>query len=122
MTVTLKDNRNFQKAYKKGAYKAGKYIVIYARKNGSGENRIGISVGRRFGNSVQRNRIKRLIRESCRAFRDSLKQGYDIVFMVRASKREAPAPNRKFKAAYVPSFREVYGETERLLKKLELLN
>ena len=122
MTDTLKDNRDFQRAYKKGAYKAGRYIGIYARRNGSGKNRVGISVGKRFGNSVQRNRIKRLIRESFRAVSISLKQGYDIVFMVRASKRDAPAPNRKVRASYVPAFREVYGETERLLKKLELLN
>ena len=121
MTVTLKQNRDFQRAYKKGKYKAGRFLVVYAVPDRQGKSLFGISVGRKFGNSVQRNRIKRLIRESYRGIRPSLKQGFDIVFMVRNGKKTAPANNRKFKAEYVPSYKEIDHEVRQLLDKLKLL-
>lgn len=46
-------------------------------------NRLGISVHRKTGNAVRRNRIKRLIRESFRLNRDQLPSSCDIVFAVR---------------------------------------
>jgi ribonuclease P protein component len=121
MTATLKQNKEFQRAYKKGKYKAGRYLVVYAVPDRNGKTRMGISVGRKFGNSVQRNRIKRLIRESFRKLLDGMKKGYDVVFMVRSGKKIAAAQNRKFKAAYVPTYEEIFSETRRLLEKLDLL-
>ncbi len=121
MTATLKLNRDFQRAYKKGKYKAGRFLVVYAVPDRKGKSMTGISVGRKFGNSVQRNRVKRLIRESYRKVKPLLKQGYDIVFMVRNGKRTAPAGNRKFKAEYVPSYKEIDTEIRNLLGKLNLL-
>ena len=121
MKATLKQNREFQRAYKKGQYKAGRYIVVYVVPNKREHNRIGISIGRKFGNSVQRNRVKRLIRESYRSLRPGMAQGYDLVFMVRAAKKSAPSQNRKYKAESVPQYREVRAEIERALKKLGLI-
>lgn len=120
MIVTLKLNRDFQRTYKKGTYKAGRFLVVYARKNGSDSNRMGIATGKRFGNSVQRNRIKRLIRESCRARAESLKTGYDIVIMTKASERINVQPGRKMKAVYVPLFSEVDSDIDSGFKKLGL--
>ncbi|MBR6935085.1 MAG: ribonuclease P protein component [Clostridia bacterium] len=121
MTATLKQNREFQRAYKKGKYKAGRFLVVYAVPDRKGKNRLGISVGRKFGNSVQRNRIKRLIRESYRKILPGMKKGYDLVFMVRNGKKIAAAQNRKLKAEYVPSYNEIYSESLRLIEKLDLL-
>lgn len=46
-------------------------------------SRLGISIGRRVGHAVRRNRIKRLLRESFRLLRPSLPQPYDLVVVVR---------------------------------------
>lgn len=121
MIVSLKQNRDFQRTYKKGSYKAGRFLVVYARDNHLHYNRIGIATGKRFGNSVQRNRVKRLIRESYRHVAPDFKQGYDLVFMVRAVGKTAVLPNRKMKAVYVPTFAEIDKDLRKLSAGLKLL-
>lgn len=54
-------------------------LVVYARPNGLGMTRLGVSVGKRCGNAVRRNRIKRLIREAFRQVRAEFPVGYDVV-------------------------------------------
>lgn len=118
MIVSLKKNNEFRTIYKKGRYKAGKYLVMYVMPNKKNINRIGITTGKRFGNSVQRNRMKRIIRESYRLSRDRMKMGYDIIFMARASERKADSPNRKLKAVSVPTYKEIEKEMNRLSSAL----
>ena len=65
-TVSIKNNREFVRVYKKGKFFAGKYIVLYILQNGLNINRLGITASKKTGNSVKRNRIKRLIRENYR--------------------------------------------------------
>lgn len=121
MIITLKNNSQFQRVYKKGRFKAGRFLVMYVLPNKTEENRIGITTGKKFGNSVQRNRMKRLIRESYRCFQDEMISGFDIVFMARASERKANTPNNKLKAVYVPSYNEVNKEIKRLSSALGML-
>lgn len=117
----LRNNSHFQRVYRKGRYKVGRYIVMYILPNRTGINRIGITTGRKFGNSVQRNRMKRLIREAYRSIEDSVTVGYDIVFMARASERKSNTPNNKLKAVYVPSYKEVSKEIIRLSSALGMI-
>ena len=49
---SLKKNRDFQNVYKKGTSFANSYLVMYILENGLQENRIGISVSKKVGNSV----------------------------------------------------------------------
>ena len=63
-------------------------MVMYVLPNKEGINRIGIAAGKKFGNSVQRNRMKRIIREVYRVSREHMAEGYDIIFMARASVRK----------------------------------
>lgn len=118
MIVSLKKNNEFRTIYKKGHYKAGKFLVMYVMPNKKDINRIGITTGKKFGNSVQRNRMKRIIRESYRLSRDRMKTGYDIIFMARASERKADSPNRKLKAVSIPTYKDVEKEMKRLSNAL----
>ena len=63
---SLKKNKDFQYIYRKGTSYANKYLVMYVLENGTGQNRLGISVSKKVGNSIVRHRLTRLIRESYR--------------------------------------------------------
>ena len=86
---SLKKNRDFQNVYRKGKSYANKYLVMYVLKNETEENRIGISVSKKVGNSVIRHHVTRLIRESYRLHEDMFNSGLDIVVVARASARNA---------------------------------
>ena len=85
---SLKKNRDFQNVYRKGKSYANKYLVMYVLKNETEENRIGISVSKKVGNSVIRHHITRLIRESYRLHEDMFHSGLDIVVIARSTARE----------------------------------
>ena len=105
-TTTLKKNNEFVRIYKSGRFFAGKYIIIYARKNRSGLNRLGITVGKKIGKSVKRNRVKRLIRESYRFYEDFIPPGLDIIFVARNIEKEY-------------GYAEIRREMKFLLKKVQ---
>jgi len=74
---------DFRSTYALRASAADPRIVVYARKTGQPVTRLGLSVGRRYGNSVCRNRIKRLLREAFRLSRHELPEGYDLIVVPR---------------------------------------
>ena len=82
---SLKKNRDFQLVYKTGTSYVNKYLVMYARENQLGKNRIGISVSKKVGNSVVRHRLCRLVRESYRLHESIFNSGLDIVVIARNS-------------------------------------
>ena len=82
---SLKKNNDFQKVYRKGTSQANRYLVMYVLENKERhmENRLGISVSKKVGNSVVRHRITRLIRESYRLNETLFERGLDIVVVAR---------------------------------------
>ena len=82
-TVSLKGNRSFRRMYSKGKSAATATLVLYLRRNGAGENRLGLTVGTKVGKAVRRNRIRRRLREIYRLHEHELKQGYDVVIVAR---------------------------------------
>ncbi|MCG8405211.1 MAG: ribonuclease P protein component [Phycisphaerales bacterium] len=62
---------------------ADKLIVVYAMPNGLAYARLGLTVGRKVGKAVIRNRIKRLLREAFRLENSALPKGYDLVCIPR---------------------------------------
>ena len=81
-------NKDFQIIYKKGKSYANKYLIMYVLNNREEENRLGISVSKKVGNSVIRHRITRLIRESYRLQKEKFQSGYDIVVIARSSAKD----------------------------------
>lgn len=88
MKESIKKNFDFQKVYKNGKSYANKYLVMYVYKNDYVENRIGISVSKKVGNSVVRHRVTRLIRESYRLNKKMFNSGLDIVIIARIGAKE----------------------------------
>ena len=85
--ISLK-NREFQTVYESGVSFANRNLVMYVLPNHLTDNRIGISVSKKVGNSVVRHRVKRIIRESYRLTRDNVNNGLDIVVIARKEAKE----------------------------------
>ena len=70
----LSRSGEFERAYRKGASHSNRFLVLYAfpRTDEAGsESRLGVSVGRKVGGAVERNRVKRALREAYRELRAS---------------------------------------------------
>ncbi|MCC6660234.1 MAG: ribonuclease P protein component [Phycisphaerales bacterium] len=74
--------RQFAAAYGAKTQRAGGPLVIFSRPNDLGHPRLGLSVGRRVGNAITRNRVKRLLREAFRHLQHELPP-LDLVINVR---------------------------------------
>ena len=61
---------------------------MYILKNNTEENRLGISVSKKVGNSVVRHRITRLIRESYRLQESKFQNGFDIIVIARTNAKD----------------------------------
>lgn len=85
---SLKKYGDFQRVYKKGKSYANKYLIMYVLEQNTQNNRIGISVSKKVGNSVVRHRITRLIRESYRLNEKEFVSGLDLVVIARPSAKE----------------------------------
>ena len=82
---SLKKNRDFQIVYREGKSCANRYLVMYVRENGLSENRLGVSVSKKVGNSVVRHRVTRLVRASYRLQEDMFNSGLDMVVIAKVS-------------------------------------
>ena len=84
----LKLNHIFQRLYHSKGVADG-YLVLYARKNRTGTNRVGITVGKKLGKAHIRNRTRRRIREVYRLNEERFQPGWDIVVVARSKSVDA---------------------------------
>lgn len=91
---SLAKKRDFDLVFKDGRSAAADHLVLYARPNALKGNRLGLSVSKKIGTAVVRNRVKRLLRESVRKVFGDSEQNYD--FVIIAKKKAAEADMRKF--------------------------
>ena len=80
---SVRKTADYQAVYKKGRSQATGLLVMYLLKNGRETNRLGISVGKKVGNSVVRHTFARKIREIFRLSKEQTVQGYDIIIVAR---------------------------------------
>jgi len=89
VTSSLTKNYEFRRLYSKGKTAASKTVVVYCLRNSKAENKLGITVSAKLGGAVQRNRIRRRLKEIYRLNEHTLKAGYNIVIVARQRSRYA---------------------------------
>ncbi len=96
--TTLKENYEFRRVYNKGKTGVSPFLVVYARPNRAGRNRLGVTVSTKLGKAVVRNRVRRRLREIYRLSQPQMKQGFDVVLVART--RAANAAYRELSRAF----------------------
>ncbi len=79
----LRRKDDFAKIYKRGKSIGERYIVLFYRKNNLSYNRTAFLASKKVGNSVKRNRARRLMKENYRFLWENIKDGYDLIFIAR---------------------------------------
>lgn len=97
-SCALKRNHIFRRLYSTQGFANG-YLVLYARKNRTQQNQVGITVSKKLGCAVVRNRTRRRLREVYRIHESLFCPGWDIVVVART--RAVHAPFSKLTQAYL---------------------
>ncbi|MFC4077229.1 ribonuclease P protein component [Salinithrix halophila] len=106
----LKRRNDFRRTFRIGTSTANRQFVVYrGRRAETGPVRIGISVSRKVGNAVVRNRIKRLVKEVTRQWVDRLPPNTDLILIAR-------------KPAAEMDYHQVKASLRHLLRKAKLLS
>lgn len=97
-STSLKLNHIFRRLYRTSGVADG-LLVLYARKNRTDGNRVGVTVSKKLGKAHVRNRTRRRIREVYRLNEEKFQPGWDIVVVARTKAVEAPF--EKLTASYL---------------------
>ncbi len=106
--VTVKENYEFRRIYRKGKSAVSPQLVIYCQRNRRGHSRLGVSVSTKLGCAVVRNRVRRRIRDIYRLNKAKMLPGYDLIVVARV--RAVETDYQKLDRTYL-----------RLLEQLDLL-
>ena len=80
---TLRNQKDFNRVYKQGKSRGSRFTVILYKKSGLKFSRTAFVSSKKVGNSVERNRSRRLLRAAYRSLEPGIKNGYDIIFVAR---------------------------------------
>ena len=94
----LKLNHIFRRLYATQGQANG-LLVLYAKRNRTGSNRVGITVSKKLGHAVVRNRVRRRLREVYRLNEDKFLPGWDVVVVARS--RAVDCPFDQLQRAYL---------------------
>ena len=85
----LSRSAEFERVYRQGRSTANRHLVLYAFPNAASDRpRLGLSVSRKVGGAVERNKVKRMLRESFARVEPTLREGQDVVLVARPSAAE----------------------------------
>jgi len=79
----LRKRTDFSAIYNKGKSLGERYVVLFYRKNDLPYSRTAFLASKKVGNAVERNRARRLMKESVRTSQVELPEGYDYIFIAR---------------------------------------
>jgi ribonuclease P protein component len=82
----LSRSGEFDRVYRDGSSHATRYLVLYSfprREEQQGDIRLGVSASRKVGGAVERNRVKRVMREAFWGLAERLPSGHDFVLVAR---------------------------------------
>ena len=79
----LRKKKDFTAIYNKGKSIGERYVVLFLKKNNLAYNRTAFLASKKVGNSVLRNRARRLMKESYRELEKNLDSGYDLIWIAR---------------------------------------
>ena len=99
----LGSRREFLEAYEKGERVLGACLVFYLIKNNLQYHRLGVTVSRKIGGSVVRNRVKRSLREIFRSSKTILPPHYDLV--VNAKKKAAQVSHKELQGDFLAAIK-----------------
>ncbi len=110
-TITLKKNYEFKNLLKRGKWRSGKYITVHVLPyKDINENRIGFIVSKKSGNSVFRNRTRRIIRQAYYDLEKNVKKGNQILFIWKTKNTD-----KDLKCI------QIYDDMNNILKESDLL-
>src|SRR6476469_9230522 len=87
----LSRSAEFDRVYREGRSHAGRHLVLYSFPREADDDvapRLGLSVGRKVGGAVERNKVKRLLREAFWASEEQVPGGHDFVVVARSEASE----------------------------------
>ena len=99
----LRRPADFQRCFNRRRSVSDGWLLVYACENGLPHLRLGLSVSRKYGGAVARNRLRRLYREAFRLTRHELPAGLDLVLIPR---KPEPPPLEVLKATLVKLVRQ----------------